>query len=69
MILEPQGCNSTKKKKKKDTSCNLNSQHCIQKRNRYNNREFQDRTWWLKGVDLQETCLRKNPEEILGKTN
>lgn len=39
MILEPQGCNSTKKKKKKDTSCNLNSQHCIQERNEYNNRE------------------------------
>ena len=47
MILDPQGCNSTKKK---DTSCNLNSQHCIQERNEYTVERVSGQNFLVKGV-------------------
>lgn len=49
---------------KKDTSCNLNSQHCIQERNEYNNREFQTELV-VKGGGLSRDMFEKESEEIL----
>ena len=37
-------------KKKKDTSCNLNSQHCIQERNEYTIERVSGQNFLVKGV-------------------
>lgn len=67
----PSGLQSHPKKRKKGSSCTLNSQHCSQERNEYNNRrrEIQDRTSQLKESGLSRNMFEKDSEEILGKTN